>query len=92
MTRLLLVSALLLPLAAHAQTTRQPTDAQKQAMQERWNAADANSDGYIDKAEAEAKMPRVARNFDKLDADQDGKLSSEEFKAAAGKLGQRRQK
>lgn len=38
---------------------------------------DANSDGFIDKAEA-AKFPRLAEKFDQLDKNKDGKLSQEE--------------
>lgn len=38
---------------------------------------DANGDGVIDRSEA-AKAPRLAENFDRLDADKDGKLSASE--------------
>ena len=55
----------------------------KQAMQERLKAADANNDGYIDRQEADAKLPRVAKNFDKLDVDGDTRLSTEELQQAA---------
>ncbi|WP_426284681.1 hypothetical protein [Luteibacter sp. E-22] len=55
----------------------------KHDMQERLKAADTNGDGFIDRQEADAKLPRVAKNFDKLDADQDGKLSPSELKQAS---------
>lgn len=54
-----------------------------QAMQERLKAADANDDGYIDRQEADANLPRVAKNFDKLDADKDARLSANELQQAA---------
>ena len=38
---------------------------------------DANGDGVIDRAEA-AKMPRFAEQFDKLDANKDGRITAEE--------------
>ena len=62
---------------------------QKQTALERLQAADANKDGFIDKAEADAKLPRVAKNFDKLDADSDGRLSSDEVRAMALKFASR---
>ncbi len=68
---------------------QQPSAEQKQAALERLQAADANQDGFIDKAEADAKLPRVAKNFDKLDANHDGRLSTEEFRAMASKFASR---
>ena len=65
------------------------SDEQKQAALERLQAADANKDGFIDKTEADAKLPRVAKNFDKLDANRDGRLSPEEFRAMASKFASR---
>lgn len=69
---------------------QQPSAEQKQAALDRLQAADTNKDGFIDKAEADAGLPRVAKNFDKLDADSDGKLSPDEFKAMATKFAGRR--
>jgi Ca2+-binding EF-hand superfamily protein len=83
-------AAILLAVSASACAQNGDRAAQaKQAMQERLKAADANSDGFIDRQEADAKLPRVAKNFDKLDVDQDGKLSTDEFKQAAGMARQR---
>ncbi|MDR6842674.1 hypothetical protein [Pseudoxanthomonas sacheonensis] len=65
------------------------SDEQKQAALERLQGADANKDGFIDKTEAEAKLPRVAKNFDKLDSNRDGRLSPEEFRAMASKFASR---
>lgn len=66
------------------------TDEQKATLLERLKAADANGDGLIDKAEAEAKLPRIAKRFDTLDADADGKLSPDELRAAGQKMAERR--
>ncbi|WP_448101987.1 hypothetical protein [Luteibacter jiangsuensis] len=61
----------------------------KQDMQARLKAADANGDGFIDRQEAEAGLPRIAKNFDKIDTNQDGKLSPSELKQAADAARQR---
>lgn len=66
------------------------TEEQKATLQERLKAADANGDGLIDKAEAEAKLPRIAKRFDTLDANSDGKLSPDEMRAAGQKMAGRR--
>lgn len=77
-----LFSALLLSavaVQAHAQQQPQPTPEQRQALQARWKAADSNNDGYIDRGEAQAMGP-IAKHFDELDADKDGKLSVDEMR------------
>lgn len=53
-------------------------------------AADINSDGAIDREEAEAGLPRVARFFDWLDADGDGRLTSDEVQRVASAFAGRR--
>jgi Ca2+-binding EF-hand superfamily protein len=54
----------------------------KQSMHEKGEAAfkkaDKDSDGTLDKEEAKG-MPRVAKNFDAIDADKDGTVSMEEI-------------
>ncbi len=78
--RLALAAALLVAsTAACAQNARSERAAQ--AM-ERLKAADADADGYIDRSEADASLPRIAKNFDTLDTDQDGRLSREELQQA----------
>lgn len=52
-------------------------------MQEHWKAADTDGDGALSRAEVEAaKMPRLSRDFDRLDANKDGKLTPEEMRDA----------
>ena len=42
--------------------------------------ADTNGDGMISKAEA-AAMPRLAKNFDVIDANKDGQVTADEMRA-----------
>ncbi|MEO5695017.1 MAG: hypothetical protein ABIQ72_17920 [Usitatibacter sp.] len=53
---------------------------QRGAGMERLKSADTNGDGLISRAEA-AALPRLARNFDQIDANKDGQLSAEEMRA-----------
>jgi Ca2+-binding EF-hand superfamily protein len=48
--------------------------------------ADADKDGFISRAEAEANAPRLAKHFDEIDTNKDGKLSREEIQAARAKM------
>jgi Ca2+-binding EF-hand superfamily protein len=55
----------------------------RQSMRDTWKKADADGDGALSRAEVDAaKMPRLMRDFDKLDKNKDGKLSQEEMAAA----------
>jgi len=47
-------------------------------------AIDKDGDSRISRAEAEAKSPRLAQNFDRLDTNKDGYLSKDELAAARG--------
>ena len=49
-------------------------------MMERLKAADTNGDGSISRAEA-AALPRIAQNFDAIDANKDGQVSMDELRA-----------
>jgi Ca2+-binding EF-hand superfamily protein len=53
--------------------------------EERFKAADKNGDGAISKDEA-VNMPGLAKHFDQLDVNHDGKLTREELQAARGKM------
>jgi Ca2+-binding EF-hand superfamily protein len=45
---------------------------------ERFNAADKNADGMLDREEAKS-MPKVAKNFDAIDADKNGTVTGKEI-------------
>ena len=52
-------------------------------IQERFAAADKNHDGKLTLKEAEAGMPRVARNFDRIDSQHKGYVTVAEIEAMA---------
>ncbi len=56
-----------------------------QRAQERFRQADKNGDGALSRAEAEAGMPRLAKDFDASDANKDGKVTQEELRAYGAK-------
>lgn len=48
----------------------------------KFKAADKNGDGALSKEEAQAAhMPYIAKNFDAIDADKDGKVTPKELRA-----------
>jgi len=69
------VIALTLPAGADTSRDEQIT--------ERFAEADTNHDGQLTLAEAQAGMPRVAANFDKIDADKSGTVTVAEIEALA---------
>ena len=50
--------------------------------------ADTDNDGTLTKAEAKT-MPRVAKNFDAIDADKDGTVSLDEIRASMKRAGRK---
>lgn len=44
--------------------------------------ADADGNGALSRAEVEKSLPRLAKKFDRIDANKDGQLSRDELKAA----------
>jgi Ca2+-binding EF-hand superfamily protein len=50
--------------------------------QAKFKAADKDGDGALTKAEAESgNMPQIAKNFDAIDANKDGKVTQDELRA-----------
>ncbi|OGA74533.1 MAG: hypothetical protein A3G81_25455 [Betaproteobacteria bacterium RIFCSPLOWO2_12_FULL_65_14] len=49
--------------------------------QEYFKRADADGDGALSRAEAGQGMPRIARKFDAIDANRDGKVTQDEMRA-----------
>lgn len=63
--------------------TREEFAAQRAKMAAaRMKAVDKDGDGRISRAEADAKAPRLSKNFDQIDANKDGYLGREEMAAA----------
>jgi len=56
-------------------------------MHERMKAADKDGDGKIRRAEADASLPRLAKNFDAIDTNKDGFVTKDEMKAFREKNG-----
>jgi Ca2+-binding EF-hand superfamily protein len=52
----------------------------------KFNAIDKDQDGRISRAEADAKAPKIAKNFDRIDTNKDGYISQDELAA----VGERR--
>ena len=54
----------------------------REEQQAKFQAADKDKDGTLDRNEAKA-FPRVVRNFDQIDADKDGTISQDEIRTYA---------
>lgn len=75
-----LLGLLLLSSAAFAQQAApQLSDAQKQKLQQKLQAADRNHDGLISRDEAAASLPMISRNFARIDKNGDGLLAPDEM-------------
>jgi Ca2+-binding EF-hand superfamily protein len=58
----------------------QPDARLKQQWEERFRAADKDGNRALDRAEAQAGLPKVLwRNFDRIDTDADGAITPEEL-------------
>lgn len=80
-TALTLLAAATLAAAAAPALAGQ-NDALIARLTERFNAADKDHDGKLTKAEAQAGMPRIYENFDRIDADKKGYVTLDQIKAA----------
>jgi hypothetical protein len=56
---------------------------QDQMIEKRFAAADKNHDGKLTLTEAQAGMPKVAANFDKIDTEHRGYVTLDQIIAAA---------
>ncbi len=57
-------------------------DRMQAKMQERWKAADKDGDGALSRAEIDAAdMSMLSRNFEKLDRNKDGRLTTDEMRS-----------
>ena len=85
-------ATLLAAFAAQAQDGAPPAGpggdpAQRAArMAERFKAADTDHDGKLTKAEAEAGMPMLARNWDKIDTQKTGSVTLEQLTAVMSQM------
>ncbi|NJR72208.1 MAG: hypothetical protein HC782_03925 [Gammaproteobacteria bacterium] len=52
------------------------------SIQAKFRAIDGNQDGRISRAEADAKTPKIAQHFDKLDTNKDGYIDKNEMAEA----------
>jgi Ca2+-binding EF-hand superfamily protein len=67
-------------------TSAWASSAMDKQVDEKFAAADVNHDGKLTLEEAKAGMPRVAKNFDKIDADKKGYVTADQIKAMADKM------
>lgn len=76
----LLIAGITLGLAggAYAQSTAMPAAPADAEVTAAFTKADKNADGKLSREEA-AALPAVAANFDRVDGDKDGTISSAEF-------------
>lgn len=79
----LMLTTCLVVLAA-SQSLAQNIDPKRDALiEERFKAADKNGDGKLTLEEAKAGMPRVAANFDRIDAQKLGYITVDQIKKMA---------
>ena len=74
-------------LALTAPAVAADSAAEQKKLEQAFKAADKNGDGKLSLAEAKdgkVGMPRVAKNFDRIDANKDGFVTLDEINAARG--------
>lgn len=79
----LFLAAIAVSFPALAQQTSPPKNAQeaKAAFAAKFKQADTDGDGKLTRQEAEAGMPEVAKNFDKIDARKKGYVTQRQIGA-----------
>ncbi|EJL80618.1 hypothetical protein PMI15_03748 [Polaromonas sp. CF318] len=71
-----IMAVLALGTAAHAQSANAARlEKARTELQKRFDAADTNKDGKLTREEAQAKMPKVYKNFDAIDTGHSGAVS-----------------
>jgi len=89
------LGTLALAAAARAQTPAPNAARLEKArteLQKRFEAADANRDGKLTREEAQAKMPRIYKSFDAIDAGHTGAISLADIESfLVSKKGSRKQ-
>lgn len=69
--------------AAHAEAlTPAQQDKLQATLEQRFAQADANKDGQVTREEAKGVMPRLFRNFERVDADHSGAVTMAEIQQA----------
>jgi hypothetical protein len=78
--------------AAPAAAPKQPMTQKekKAAFEAKFRAADADHDGKLTRAEADAGMPELAKVWDKVDTKKKGYLTEKQIEAAYGAVSRRR--
>ena len=79
--------------SAECNANPQKCQADREArFEQRFKRADTDGNGVISRAEAEKHMPRLARHFDRVDANRDGQITREEMASVRKALFEQRQR
>ena len=78
--KLMVLAAVIMAFTSATSAVAQDTKQNKQ-LEERFLAADKNSDGKLTLAEAQKGMPKIAKGFDTIDTDKKGYVTLSDIKA-----------
>ena len=81
MFRSTIIAALLIAPAVALAASTSAAGGRGARLAEQFKQADADGNGMLSRADAEKSAPRLAGNFDAIDANRDGQLSPEEIRA-----------
>ena len=84
------LSIAFLPGLAAAQATGEKRQALAKLIQQRFTAADKNSDGQLNRDEARSGMPRVSERFAEIDTDGNGFVTLDDLKTYFAKQREKR--